>query len=266
MGLSKPLIIVLAAVQLYSGVAQNATTTTVTATTTTYTDTATTVTATLTSVTATTTTPMMGMSGNNATNATTATTTTVTTTTITTTAGEDGTGTPEAREIVQGTMDLTVDDVDAFINDAGAKLGIRKAISSSAGVDLSYVDVTLTAISTRRLQRARRLSGGNVKVDYTITIPVTAASTVTASSVASTLSSVSTADLATLISTEVGNESTNTYAPISISARPAPALLAPGETTTPSPTTTPASSLTRTQAAFTATNVAAVLVGMMFMQ
>lgn len=205
---------------------------------------------------------------------------TVTTYTVTTTVTGTVTTTIAPKEVVQGTLTMSVNDPDGFITDPGVASGIAKAIAKTTNVPESYVEVSL-AKATRRLQRlqwlqqrqGRRLQGGgNVIVSYTITLPVT--SSKTGASVSQSIQNTSPAAISEKILAEVSAASTETYT-VSVTQVSAPAVLQPGETTTQAPTTTtatvtltlpPTNSLTRTQAAFTAAHVMALLIGIMFMQ
>jgi hypothetical protein len=113
---------------------------------------------------------------------------------------------PETSTVIEGSLTMTVSDVDPFINSNAAVAGVEKGIATAANIPASYVEATLSA-GSRRLQRQqnRRLASGSVVVTYTITIP-TSDSTNTATAIVSTLSSQSTSDMTALIETAVSEE------------------------------------------------------------
>merc|ERR1712072_860864 len=102
----------------------------------------------------------------------------VTTTTVTTTA--------QVMAMLSGSMNMNVPDPAAFVTDTVAKNAVKEAIAEVAAVPASYISLEVTVVEERRLEsqgfsEGRRLLG-NVKVEYTITIPPGAAVTPTTAS------------------------------------------------------------------------------------
>jgi len=89
-------------------------------------------------------------------------------------------------QIVTGSAFMTIADVAAFMADGQAKLAVRKAIAAEAN-GIAVDKVAAEFFPTRRLEalkaeeetekeNPRRLASGTVRVDYTITLPVTMSS------------------------------------------------------------------------------------------
>jgi hypothetical protein len=74
--------------------------------------------------------------------------------------------------VVSGELDVTVTDVDAFLQDDNAKNSATEGIAETAGVPKTWVTVSFSKI-TRRLQAVERRLASNLKMSYTITVPPT---------------------------------------------------------------------------------------------
>ena len=96
-------------------------------------------------------------------------------------------------------MTLAVNDPAAFVSDPTSKAGIEKTIADGInGVTPAMVNATLSL--TRRLSE-RYLQSGSVRVDFTITQPMTDASSASTlgQSVAAGVADLSSGSLATTI-------------------------------------------------------------------
>jgi len=74
--------------------------------------------------------------------------------------------------VLSGEVTVTVPDAAAFMTDTVAQDAVREGLAEMVSVPVSYVELTITETGGRRLE-LRRLAG-DVKVEYTITIPLQA--------------------------------------------------------------------------------------------
>jgi hypothetical protein len=140
---------------------------------------------------------------------------------------------PETSTVIEGSISMTVNDVDAFISSVEAVAGVEKGIATAAGVPASYVEATLTA-GTRRLMRQqnRRLASGSVIVTYTITIPVSDTQN-TAPSIMNNIASTEPDFLSNLIATAVADEGASGIT-LSVTSISTPAVTQTGKKATDS--------------------------------
>jgi len=216
-------------------------------------------------------------------NATTTVTATATTTTTFTT-----TETPD--EQVTGNFEFNFDSAQAdnAIASPDFKAGVEAGIANITGCPDEWVTASLSKKVTRRLtiRELRRLSTVSIVVDYTINIPVNKPSgftAITGNTVSDAISTASTAAITTSVQDAVAAAVTsgpiaNALATLAVTVVALPAVVTftittstvTATTTTVTVTTTdappPASSWARMQMAFSGAHVAAVLLGVVFMQ
>jgi len=76
--------------------------------------------------------------------------------------------------MVTGKVAMSVSDPATFVEDPEMQAAAKASIAEMAGVQESFIDVTLEVVSRRLGGSPRRLSNGTVQVSYTITIPADA--------------------------------------------------------------------------------------------
>mmetsp|Transcript_103636 Transcript_103636/g.275722 ORF Transcript_103636/g.275722 Transcript_103636/m.275722 type:complete len:1123 (-) Transcript_103636:108-3476(-) len=151
-----------------------------------------------------------------------------------------GPGVPVVEETrVSGSMDMSVADVQAFINDASVHTGIKNGLAQVTGVSAQYISVTLSA-ARRRLQGGGRfLAAGAVRVLYDIVVPASAGVQVTGSQIATSVSSTSTTQLATIVNQQVAQATGSSAYTVTVTSVSAPTVVVVTSMPTPAPAPPP---------------------------
>jgi hypothetical protein len=112
---------------------------------------------------------------------------------------------------ISGNFKMSVNNAAGFINDPQAKTAVRQAIANVSGVAASKVQARLS--TARRLDTGmhRLLTSGTVQVEYVISLPAGSPSSGagSASSVSSSLQSVTTASLTAAVTHALSGSSTS---------------------------------------------------------
>jgi len=106
-----------------------------------------------------------------------------------------------------GEATVLVTDAAAFVADPKAEEGVQKAIAKTAQVEETAVSVSLSVVSTRRLQDRKLQEGTAVKVSFTIIAVANSAQEASSkgSELVQTLQAIDTADLEAAIKSEIEN-------------------------------------------------------------
>jgi hypothetical protein len=151
---------------------------------------------------------------------------------------------PEPENTVEGTMQMEVNDVAAFVTDPAVRVAIGNSIAAMAGVPPSYVLVNVQAatnanarrLATRNLATrmfGRRLQSGSVVIDYIIVIPASSALFTSVSNIGSALSNAEPQTVSQLMETEVSAQVGSATFSLSVTELAAPITkLAPTTTST----------------------------------
>jgi len=180
-----------------------------------------------------------------------ATSTVTNTTNTTTTTRTTTTSTAEPAAVIRGSMelDLGTANVTEFAADPEVKDAVARSLAQHLGVPAEYLEVILTVVPERRLDPvsdgARRLSGGKVRVDYIIRLPVDAPATVSdAATITSQLqAATASSEMTELISSSVDEVAGAGRYTVTVAAMSVPTVeIFQAETSTTTATAAPSTS------------------------
>jgi len=173
---------------------------------------------------------------------------------------------------IAGTMEMTVNNPTAFIQDPQVEIGIKNGIAEIAGVSANYINVTLSV--ARRLEevlggglRRQLQSAGSVIVNYIITVPPSAGIADPGTTVTNALASQSTSAVTSIIQQKVNTATgSSTAYTVDVTSIPTPTVVSGTPAPTPAPNAPPAAGTTSgaraggaPEAAFLAVALAALL-------
>lgn len=138
------------------------------------------------------------------------------------------------KKVISGSLAMTVPNADEFIADTAALNAVKEGIADSLQVSMAYIEVSAAKATSRRLQE-RLLSGSDVVITYTVTIPPEESASVK-ETVAATANAVTVDTLSAAIQSKVTSAKGSDYT-VAVTAKATPTITDTAITTTVAKTT-----------------------------